>query len=205
MPIHNPIKLLFARFGWALFTSTTIALFKDDDGKTNYSVLVYDTKKDSMVEKMLPLSSLPRLTAKATGMATQDVAGEKHGLQDSEDVKAELSDTGDVADSSSSPDIGELGLNDADAGDLVYSVRTGQMERYDNDAEIDDCSLSAHFSRSSRDPFSDLSSDDSEPPRKKSRSSSIDDIVEGSRPLRSKSGSKESVSAEDRSPSKWSS
>ncbi|KAI1467857.1 uncharacterized protein F4812DRAFT_427864 [Daldinia caldariorum] len=185
IPIHNPIELLFARFAWSLFTNTTLALFKDDDGKTKYSVLLHDVEKDKMVEKMLPASSLPRLSVKATGVATKDVAGEKHSLEDSANVEAEPSDTGDVADSldnvssegdssdgdrSGSPDIGDLGLNDVDTGDLIYSVRTGQMERYDNGAESDDCSLSSHCSHSSRDPFSDLS-DDSEPPRKKSRSS----------------------------------
>ncbi|OTB20668.1 hypothetical protein K445DRAFT_313157 [Daldinia sp. EC12] len=88
-------------------------------------------------------------------------------------------------DGKSDPDMGGFGLSDVDVSDLVYSVRTGQMECFDNGAESGDCPLGS--SHSSRDPFSDLS-DDSEPPRKKSRPSSVsEDIAEDPRSSRSRS------------------
>ncbi|KAI8961124.1 hypothetical protein F5Y11DRAFT_348877 [Daldinia sp. FL1419] len=145
LPIHHPIEFLFARFGWSLFTSHVIVLFADDDGKSKYSVLIRDMKKDKIVDELCTVASLPRLTTKAAGIEAKQVAGEKHDLDDSELFQ-----------------VGEP----EDVSDRFYSVRTGLMERFDDGAESGDCSLSSH---SSHDPFSDLS-DDSEPPRKKSRS-----------------------------------
>ncbi|KAI1406800.1 hypothetical protein F5Y13DRAFT_176313 [Hypoxylon sp. FL1857] len=214
LQIRNPLEFLFARFAWSLFTSSVIVLFADDDGKTKYSVLLRDGKKDKLSEAMRPVASLPRLLSKATGINTKAVAGEKRGLDEADDIY------GGSDDDSSTPDIDELGINDVNAddrdmGNLVYSVRMGQMERDDGGAESGDCSLSSH---SSHDPFSDLS-DDSEPPRKKSRSSSLsEDDAEEHRLSRLQSRSKESEPSpagdpspanlgpgiQNKAPSKWS-
>ncbi|KAI0837856.1 hypothetical protein F5Y06DRAFT_270392 [Hypoxylon sp. FL0890] len=174
LPIGNPLELIFARFAWSLFTKEVIVLFADDDGKAKYSVLVRDMKKDTMMEKSLLVADLPRLLSKATGVGPNNVAGEKRRRPDDPKIDGSM-----VGDDSSTPDIGELGFSDNDvsevdvddgnAGNFVYSVRTGKMERVDDHLEPGDCDVSSH---SSHDPFSDLS-DNSDPPGKKSRSSSL--------------------------------
>ncbi|KAI1806001.1 hypothetical protein F4811DRAFT_198002 [Daldinia bambusicola] len=114
--VHHPIEFLFARFSWSLFTSRTIVLFTDDDGESEYSVLLRDVEKDKMVEEILPLRSLPRLLTKAMGAPTQGVAGEK---RDASHLDA---------------DPPEEPID----GDLVFSVRAGKFEPYDDPREPGD-------------------------------------------------------------------